>query len=348
MKPHAAEKRAFAVNCETAKSLERQTLLESLQRDIAMIEGRLSEKVRLDLPTHLKGEYPSHSYPRPREEGAQSVVPIVSAINPQANLDFEGEANKILPFTFGSHKLDQIFLDGSHQFCGLFEAFGKESREAGTLSGFAHGLLAAFLTRADGDILWVQDQGFTREAGVLYGPGLAQFGLNPARLLIVSVSRAQDALWVMEEGLATQGIIAVCGAFSAHLKADLTATRRLSLRAHRQKKPALLLRLGASCPPTAARARAHISPASSAVLGGYEQGVGRPVYRVCFDKLKGHPPTDFHLEWRHEDIRFTPAATHTRALASTPFNGSRSEAEMGAVLAFGSRAKTTGKFRYAS
>lgn len=320
MKSHAAEQESFVRDREKPEKSERAVLLKGLQREIVRLEGRLSEKTRLDLPQRFRGESRTGGF------------------------DFEEN----IPFTFGSQKLDRFLLDGTQKFSGLFEAFGRESREAGILTGFAQGLLAAFLTRADGDVLWVQDRGFTREAGALYGPGLAQFGLDPARLLTVSADRAEEALWAMEEGLATEGIAAVTGAFSAHLKADLTATRRLSLRAHRQKKPALLLRLGGSPPPTAAMTRARITPAPSAVTDGYEKGVGRPVFRIFFDRAKGHSPTDFLLEWRHEDIRFTPAATHSLALAAAPSDRPARPQKTGTVLAPAAFGGNTDRFKKAS
>ena len=45
----------------------------------------------------------------------------------------------------------------------------------------------------------------------LYGPGLAAYGLDPARLVLVRAPCDSEILWAMEEGLRAPGIAAVVG-----------------------------------------------------------------------------------------------------------------------------------------
>src|SRR5438067_744564 len=72
----------------------------------------------------------------------------------------------------------------------------------------------------------------------LYGPGLMAHGLDPARLVIVTVPRDEDILWAVEEGLRVPGLGAVIGEIG---RLPLVAGRRLQLAAERFGIPAFPL-----------------------------------------------------------------------------------------------------------
>lgn len=94
------------------------------------------------------------------------------------------------------------------------------------------------------------------EWGRPYGPGLAAFGLDPARLLMVETRRPRDALWAAEEGLASRALAVVVAEIRGDpAVVDLTATRRLALRAARSGVTALLVRPGTGEGLSAARTR---------------------------------------------------------------------------------------------
>ena len=81
-------------------------------------------------------------------------------------------------------------------------------------------------------MLWIATEFARREGGGPYGPGLDLFGLSPARLLVLNVSRPADVLWAMEEGLRCRALACVIAELTGEgAEADLTATRRLSLAA---------------------------------------------------------------------------------------------------------------------
>src|SRR5207237_4979117 len=73
----------------------------------------------------------------------------------------------------------------------------------------------------------------------LYGPGLVEHGLDPARLVLVSAARDEEILWAMEEGLRTPGLAAVVGEIG---RLPVVAGRRLQLAAERSGITALVLR----------------------------------------------------------------------------------------------------------
>src|SRR5262249_46565551 len=64
----------------------------------------------------------------------------------------------------------------------------------------------------------------------LYGPGLAAHGLDPRRIVLVHALRDAEILWAMEEGLRSQGIVAVVGEVGS---LPMAASRRLQLAAER-------------------------------------------------------------------------------------------------------------------
>ena len=72
-----------------------------------------------------------------------------------------------------------------------------------------------------------------REAGALYGPGLAAFGLDLARLVFVRAPDAPALFQAMEDALKSGAPAAVVGEVWRLKAYDLAASRRLSLAARR-------------------------------------------------------------------------------------------------------------------
>jgi protein ImuA len=111
----------------------------------------------------------------------------------------------------------------------------------------ATGFSAVLLARLAGEdsVIWCR-----RDAGLhgvkLYGSGVAAFGLDLHRLLLVRVRREIEVLWAMEEGLRSGSVSAVLGEAAT---VSPIALRRLQLAAETGGATGLLLR-----PPGAALA----------------------------------------------------------------------------------------------
>lgn len=122
----------------------------------------------------------------------------------------------------------------------------------GAATGFALGQIGEQLKGQDKPLLWIQDRVTQKEAG---RPCLA--GLPPGLQIIhVSVNKAIDVLWAMEEGLRCTTLAGVMGEVwgdPPHL--DFTATKRLALRAETHNVPAWLMRRAAHPNLSAARER---------------------------------------------------------------------------------------------
>ena len=200
------------------------------------------------------------------------------------------------------------------------EVAGGAGREAalGAASGFAAVLLARFAAgRGSGA---ARGSGAGRGSGAahrpvlwcqrridLYAPGLAAFGLDPARLIVVRAPASRQVLWVLEEALRGRRLAAVLGEVDG---IDLAASRRLQLAA-RAGTPCLLLRRSPAPGISAAVTRWRVGPApGDAVQSGHAlpHNLGASRWRVELVRCRGGAARAWLVEWCHETHRFTMAA----------------------------------------
>lgn len=170
----------------------------------------------------------------------------------------------------------------------------------GAAAGFAAALLAR-LAAAEGErsrpVLWCA------AGDGLYGPGLAGYGLDGRRLVLVRGRRDADLLWAMEESLRSSAVAAVLG--EVH-EVDLTASRRLQLAAEAGRATALTLRpAGVKAGPSAAVTAWKIAAVPSAPA---LYGIGAERWRVTLARCRGGAPREWLLEWNDEAHRLVVAA----------------------------------------
>lgn len=215
------------------------------------------------------------------------------------------------------------------------EKQGEEARKAGGLTG------------KQGDssrpVLWVVEAAAAHEAGFPYGAGLGRFGLPPARLIVVSVTKPGDALWVFEEGLRCRGLSAVLTEIRGHPRQlDLTASRRLALRAREHGVMGLLLRQSDRAEPGAATTRWLVSPRPAAVTDDYPAGIGRPAWRLTLERNRLGATGVFDVEWDHDRRTFAESAStdaaaadpaHSLPVAPVPFDRPPAPPDAGQVVA---------------
>ena len=171
-----------------------------------------------------------------------------------------------------------------------------------TSPGCGAAFCATLLGRSGGTVLWIS----AGEAGPLaWPPGLAQYGLNPAQLVLVQAGRSSEALWAMEEALRCP---AVSGALLALEEADpaldLTATRRLQLAAEAGGALGLLLRPGEEA------AEAGAAPGHSAATTRWRVGSlassGSPHWQLELLRARGgRPGGPWAVTWRSGEGRLT-------------------------------------------
>lgn len=219
----------------------------------------------------------------------------------------------------GAPGLDARLAGGLAQ-AALHEFYpATEGAEAAT-AGFA--LLLAQRCPRSGPIFWLRDGAATRGSGRLYGLGLAELGLDPARLLLVHAPDTLALLRAAAEAVTCPAVATII--LEPHGKAtafDLTATRRLALAAARSGVFALLLRSGEP-PPSAAHSRWQVAAAPSQALAA--NAPGGPAFDLTLLRHRGGVPGfNTRLEWNRDRSVFeaplpraAPAAAPERAVAA--------------------------------
>ena len=196
---------------------------------------------------------------------------------------------------FGLDAIDRRLPGGGLPRIGLHELMADRGSAAGVVAALAGRALRAGPETA-GAVLWAARQ------AELYGPGLAGFGLPPARLILVEAASDTEVLWTMEEGLRTRGLAAVVGELAA---LDLTAARRLQLAAEAGAGTGFVLR--PSDPGSAAGAacsRWRIRSAPSRAAGGWT------CWHLVLERCRGvaATPLDWFVEWNDATGDFALAA----------------------------------------
>lgn len=215
--------------------------------------------------------------------------------------------------SLGDPGLDAVLPEGGLELGTIHEILPAAAADTGAAFGFGLGLLARIAGGRPGPVLWVATRDPGRH-GTAYPPGLTAVGLDPGRLIHLQAHSARDALWALEESLATAAFAAVIGVLACDGRHyDFTASRRLSLRAAATGGTALVLRIGDAAPAgsTAAATRWSVAarPSVPARHPGHAMpGVGRPRWRVGLQRCKRGRPGDWLVEWDHETVRFHLAA----------------------------------------
>lgn len=172
-----------------------------------------------------------------------------------------------------------------HEFCPA-----GPGAEAPAL-GFALALAAAWTTQAG--LIWAGEEGVFAEDGAPYPVGLAQFGLDPERLIVVRAQKRDEALWAAEQGLCARGAVVLCALAGDGRPLDLKATRRLLLAAERNGSRCLLVRplTDASAAWTRWRVAAAPSQAEASELGA-------PAFALDLLRSRAGPSgARFVVEW---------------------------------------------------
>ena len=218
----------------------------------------------------------------------------------------------VLPF--GIDAIDNALPGGGLALGGLHEILGAgaDEEDCAATAGFAAGIAGRI---GRGPVLWCLKR------GDLYGPGLAEHGLDPARIVLARARRDDDILWALEEGLRTPhspgGSAAVVGEVG---RLPMVAGRRLQLAAERSGITAFLLRrwqnggeaAAERARPSAAVTRWRVAALPS--LPGDEPGIGTPRWRVELLRCRGGEAAD----WDTEVADATGALSLSAALADRP------------------------------
>lgn len=229
----------------------------------------------------------------------------------------------------GDHPLE--LAPGLHEICpaGYLDTPAALAFQAGLMAthlggaGQGHGGREQLAQRP---VLWVRrSMGTGQDFGRPYPPALAQWGLDPARLILVETGSETDTLWTLEEGLKTGAV--VIGETGPSARYDLTATRRLDQAARRAGALALVLRPHEGLAPSAALSRWRIaarpSPARAWIGARGLPGLGEPRFHAALERVRGGPPQEYEIEWKHASFHVLEPALLADRPASPERNAER-------------------------
>ena len=213
------------------------------------------------------------------------------------------------------HNEADFCLKGGLQHGVLHEVFAVVGHEAA-----ATGFTAGFATRvaAEKHSLWIKQDFSTHEFGELSATGLLEFGLDPARLLLLSVANASDGLRAANDALSCAALGAVVIEIPGNPKVlDLVASRRLTLATTQKSVTAFLLRFNALPDTSTAETRWLVRAATSPKS---EEDWGYPSFEVDLDRNRHGKTGHWFMEWNCDECVFQNATTDHRAMVSASTN----------------------------
>ncbi|PZU92554.1 MAG: hypothetical protein DI527_09335 [Chelatococcus sp.] len=226
-------------------------------------------------------------------------------------------------------------LGGGLARAALHEVYAAATADVAAATGFALALSIRAAPRRP--ILWARQDFVDAETGRLHAPGLAELGIDPARLLLVRADRAEEVLRAGAEGARCPALGAVLiEPWGEPRGLDLTASRRLALAAEESGVTTLLLRLAATEMPSAARTRWRVAslpsrpleanapgcPSFSLELLRHRGGLARHAWRVEWDRDRQSFLERTAFDAPRPAIPRTPdAASLSRPVVSVPGDG---------------------------
>lgn len=229
---------------------------------------------------------------------------LLSALRTQISAPAEAV---VWPFVATGSAVADARLGGGLARGALHELYADEGHHAGA-AGFA--LLVALCGDVGKPLIWVREDRGERGDGRLHGPGLAELGADPARVILVT---GRDALSVLRAAAEIVGCSAVgtvvVEPFGQAPALDLTASRRLALAAARSGVLALVLRAGATPVPSAAATRWRVAAAPSGALAA--DAPGPPAFDISLLRHRsGIAGFDARVEWDRDARSFRDIAPH--------------------------------------
>jgi protein ImuA len=211
-------------------------------------------------------------------------------------------------FRFGLAGLDAHLPRGGLAAGALHEVVPEGEADMPAAFAFVAALLGRMPQEAqetqEAPLLLVSSPRGLADCGRPHGHGLAELGLDPARLILVEAEDEPQALWAVEEALRSGVPAAVAGAIGRDL--DLKTSRRLHLAAGSSGLPLFLLRPAGMTGSSAAATRWRIGSASGArdrfgLLAGWR-------WRLRLERCRNGRLGEWLVEWDHAAYRFSLAA----------------------------------------
>jgi protein ImuA len=226
-----------------------------------------------------------------------------------------GEGRRLTHCALGHADADSI-LRGGLVRGALHEIFAGDA----SASGFA--ACAAQRMNAGKRMLWIAQDFSAIEHGAVSPSGLAELGIDPARLFLLRAADAADALRAGVDALSCSGLGAVIMELIGNPKVlDLVASRRLVLAAQNKNVTAFLLRHDVASEPSAAQTRWQIRSLPSTATHDW----GMPRFEAALVRNRQGETGHWVMEWSCDDGVFRKPgdqAAHHGAVVRASADGS--------------------------
>jgi protein ImuA len=181
---------------------------------------------------------------------------------------------------------------------GVHEIYAPGTSHISAATGFAAAL--AFRAAAGKPILWVRQEFLDTETGKLNASGLAEYGLDSARIILVRTRDAEGALRAGEQAARCAALGAVVIEPWGEPKIlDFTASRRLSLASAKSGVPILMLRAAVSPSHSAAATRWSVKASPSRALEANAPGF--PAFELNLLRNRGGTSGQvWRVEWNRD------------------------------------------------
>lgn len=186
----------------------------------------------------------------------------------------------------GLGPLENAFPNGVFPAASIHEMVCASGEQAAATGGFVTGILSALMQQG-GICVWI---GRSRR---LFAPALAAFGVQPHKVIFISLLKDKDTLWVMEEALKCPGLSAVVCELG---EMDFKQSRRFQLAVEHSRVTGFVLRnASAKLSSTACAARWQVKSLPSTDLG--IPGLGFLRWQVDLLKVRNGHTGSWVLEW---------------------------------------------------
>jgi protein ImuA len=235
----------------------------------------------------------------------ESTLPLAALKRHIALLEGHAHARLDRLFTLGAARID-AGLDGGLAQGRLHEIFAAAPGDVASAAGFAMMLALRAAERAK-PILWLRQHDAGILNGSLHASGLAELGLDPARLILAIAADAATLLKAAGDAVRCAGLGAVViEPWRAGRKLDLTVSRRLALAAEQSGVTALLLCTDAEPAPSAAQTRWGVAAAASTPL--FANAPGFPAIDISVLRHRGgQDGLAWRVEWDRDQCSFREA-----------------------------------------
>lgn len=187
----------------------------------------------------------------------------------------------------GLGQLENAFPNGVFPKGAVHEFCSENREQLAATCGFIGGVLSHLMGTKE-ICIWVST------ARIFFPSAAKAFGVEPDRIIFVSMTREWEVLWAVEEALKCKGIAIVVAELQ---EMDFVQSRRLQLAVEKSRATGLILRnnprrIGA----TACVARWQVTSLPSVMDEGMP-GVGTPRWQVTLLKVRNGSTGTWQLGW---------------------------------------------------